>query len=1055
MNDMRFARWNVSRTRVSTSLAHSRSSFCRAVKTLLILALTFCLQQQIEGQELLELKYRLEEEQRAGTYVGNIFDDANVGKIYDSTALQQLQFRFLRQQQYFVIDNLTGIIRTNSQIDREAICPSAVNCDIRVDVVLQPQPFFRIIRASVAVLDINDNWPQYDHDEQVVDVPESAPVGAILLVISATDLDSPEFSIQKYQLISDFDRFELSTTGRRPDGTSDSKLMLTRNLDRELADSYRLQIMAIDSGYPPNTGSMYVTIRVLDVNDNIPKFEQENYTIAVMENVRKQTTVLRLLAVDGDVGPNGQVVYGLSLPSKAAYGDMFGMDNSTGDLYIKGDLDFEKISEYFLTVVARDGGADSTPVTASVTVLVGDANDNAPKIMVSTLSLSPGNAEVFENSALGTFVAYFTVIDQDSGDNGRFECRLNDTHFRIMPMYSTEYQILTASPVDREVLAFYNLTLTCTDFGEKPQESVQTLRVLVTDVNDNAPVFSQKEYREELIENNYIGKVVTTVNATDQDSGNNGEVSYSLSGELADKFQINPDTGVITAAVSFDREDTETVLVDVIARDKGSPSRSSSSLVRVTILDVNDERPIFSHSAYSFAVMENLAPGAEVGTVAAHDRDSSIYGEVTYAVLPTDGSDLFDIDQKRGVISTAKTLDREAVSTYYLMVIASDREVPPLSSTASVTVYVSDENDNSPVFDYPAQTNNTVRISNRTPKGHVITRLRAHDLDVGENGKITFDITQETKGELFDLNMELGTVFVNGDLTDMDGRQFLFEFMARDEGSPRKMAFARLNVIVNRSVSLPRETMPPPLMASPTLTVLLIAVISGILIIILVIAIIIVCLKGQEKQSHKYNCRTETLKMFSKPEKPSLSDCSDYAGATEHGHSAEDSVRKEPDMSMEEHDYPSERSQLAIENPYTLQADPASGSLLGSNAKLCVNGVPCHVSAASKFTGNDHQGCQTVPLLQADKESESNRRGKVLNDNDADSVHSGEGSNADSGHGPSEEGESNANVGRPLVVPDLHNNSVQSSRKSRFANQLSATDCRATTIARLSSTLDI
>lgn len=918
MNYMIFARWKVSRINASTSLAHSRSSFCHAVKTLLILALTFCLQQLIEGQELLELKYRLEEEQRAGTYVGNIFDDANIGKIYDSTALQQLQFRFLRQQQYFVIDNLTGIIRTNSQIDREAICPSAVNCDIRVDVVLQPQPFFRIIRASVAVLDINDNWPQFDHDEQAVEVSESAPVGAILLVISATDLDSPEFSIQKYQLISDFDRFELSMTGRRPDGTSDSKLMLTRNLDRELTDAYRLQIMAIDSGYPPNTGSMDVTIRVLDVNDNIPKFEQENYTIAVMENVRKQTTVLRLLAVDGDVGLNGDVVYGLSLPSMAAYGDMFGMDNSTGDLYIKGDLDFEKISEYFLAVVARDRGADSTPVTASVTVLVGDANDNAPKIMVSTLSLSPGNAEVLENSAMGTFVAYFTVIDQDSGDNGRFECHLNDTHFRIMPMYSTEYQILTAAPIDREVQAFYNLTLTCADFGEKSQESVQTLRVLVTDVNDNAPVFSQKEYREELIENNYLGKVVTAVNATDQDSGNNGEVSYSLSGELADLFQINPDTGVITAAVSFDREVAETVLVDVIAHDKGSPSRSSSALVRITILDVNDEKPIFSHSAYSFEVMENLAPGAEVGAVAAHDRDSSIYGEVTYAILPTDGSDLFDIDQKTGVISTVKALDREVVSTYYLTVISSDREVPPLSSTASVTIYISDENDNSPVFDYPAQTNNTIRISNRTPKGHVITRLRAHDLDIGQNGKITFDITQETKGELFDLDMELGTVIVNGDLTDMDGRQFLFEFMARDEGSPRKMTFARLNIIVNKSVSLPRETL-PPLIASPTLTVLLIAVISGILIIILVIAIVIVCLKGQEKQSRKYNCRTETLKMSLRPEKPSLSDCSDYTGVAEHGSSAEDRVRKEANMSMEEHEYPSERSQLAIENPYTLQ----------------------------------------------------------------------------------------------------------------------------------------
>lgn len=1009
------------------------------------------------------MKYRLEEEQDPGTYVGSVLDDANLRNGYSAAELQRMRFRFLRQQTLFTIDNLTGIIRTNPRIDRETACQDVDPCEKRVDVILQPQPFFRIIRALVTVIDVNDNWPQFDSDDESVEIYESAAVGTIPMVVSATDHDSPQFSVLKYELTSTSGHFELRDMSRRSDGTSDVKLVLAKSLDRELTDVYRLRITAIDGGFPPKYGSMNVTVRVLDVNDNTPNFERKNYTLEVMENAARQKTILRLLAVDGDVGLNGEVVYSLSLPSLAAHGDLFGIDNSTGDLYIRGDLDYEKVSEYLLTVIARDRGPDSIPVTASVTIFVGDANDNAPEITISTLSAIPGTAEVAENSVLGSFVAHLAVSDKDSGENGRFECHLNDTHFKIKEEYSSEYQIVTAAAVDREDVSSYSLTLTCVDFGEEPQESVRLLRVLVTDVNDNDPVFSQDEYNDDLIENNYVGKVLMTVNATDQDSGSNGEISYSLVGQSAGLFHVDPDTGVVTAAVSFDREDAEVVDVQVVAHDKGLPSRSGTAVVRITILDVNDERPVFSQPAYSFSVAENLDPGAEVGTVAAHDRDKSVYGEVTYDVLPTDGSELFGIDHKTGMIFAVKMLDREAVSVYHLTVIASDREVPPLSSTANVTIYVNDENDNSPVFVYPTPTNNTVTISNLTPKGQVIARLRAHDLDVGQNGAITFDISAESRAGLFDVNAELGTVLVSGDLTDKDRSQFLLECSVGDDGNPRRFSFARLNVVVNRSISLPMTTRreEKPLVPSSALTALLVSTIGAILIIVLVVAIVVVCRRRgrRETQTRKYNCRTETLKMFSKPAaKPSLSDFGDYGGATGHGGSADDDdnddrARKEPDESMDGHDVQSERSHLAVENPYTLQISQASGcsSLLGSSAtKLCVNGVSCHASGTPKSARSEQQRNQTVPLLQANnKESEMNCPIRILNDNDADSLRSGEGSNADSGHGPSEEGESNAAAAAaaaaarpfPSSATDNHDNPVQGTRKYRTTNQLPATNC--------------
>lgn len=171
----------------STSSALSKSSYRHVVaKMLLILWLAVCSCDLTDGQDSLDLKYRLEEEQDPGTYVGSVLDDANLRNGYNATDLQQMRFRFLRQQTLFTIDNMTGIIRTNSRIDRDTICQDIDPCNRRVDIILQPQQFFRIIRASVVVLDVNDNWPQFDSSEESVDIYESAAVGTIPMVVSAT-----------------------------------------------------------------------------------------------------------------------------------------------------------------------------------------------------------------------------------------------------------------------------------------------------------------------------------------------------------------------------------------------------------------------------------------------------------------------------------------------------------------------------------------------------------------------------------------------------------------------------------------------------------------------------------------------------------------------------------------------------------------------------------------------------------------------------------------------------------------------------------------------------
>ena len=199
--------------------------------------------------------------------MGDVIRDANLHKIYDPTSIHQLQFRFLRQYHpgWFVIDNGTGVIRSGARIDREAICPGAETCDLRIDVAIQPLQRFRIIRVTVTIDDINDNQPEFSGGERIVEVLESASPGTVLLIPSALDLDGPAFTVQSYKIMSDdgSDRFELVGSG-----SDEVKLVLAGKLDRETVDMHRVRIVAIDGGYPPKSGHVDLTIIVLDVNDN-------------------------------------------------------------------------------------------------------------------------------------------------------------------------------------------------------------------------------------------------------------------------------------------------------------------------------------------------------------------------------------------------------------------------------------------------------------------------------------------------------------------------------------------------------------------------------------------------------------------------------------------------------------------------------------------------------------------------------------------------------------------------------------------------------------------
>lgn len=334
-----------------------------------------------------------------------------------------------------------------------------------------------------------------------------------------------------------------------------------KSLDREQTSEHRLKVIAYDGGQPVRSGSIDVTIIVLDANDNQPQFEHKNYETTVQENLSIGTTILKVTAHDPDSGMNGQVSYALSPSSQSAYGDVFAVNDLTGDVFVKGQVDYERTPVYRLLISAIDGGTDPMPSEATIVIKVNDTNDNSPHIVVNSFVSSDASvADVQENAAAGTFVCHVIVSDPDSGESGRFTCDLssrsddsgyydvkyrteypyeaveysdavnyagsakkrsadysdyddNDAQeaFKLMQLMANEYHVLSGRVFDRETEGRFLVSIVCRDNGFPSLTSVKEVVVNVLDVNDNPPSFERHTYRGELFENNYVGVHVVQV----------------------------------------------------------------------------------------------------------------------------------------------------------------------------------------------------------------------------------------------------------------------------------------------------------------------------------------------------------------------------------------------------------------------------------------------------------------------------------------------------------------------------------------------------------------
>ncbi|XP_058264739.1 protocadherin gamma-A11-like [Hemibagrus wyckioides] len=636
-----------------------------------------------------QLRYSVPEEMKEGAVVGNIAKDLGL----DVNTLMDRRLRIVSgsKDTLFKVNQDNGILYVQKQIDREKICDGDDVCLINIKIAVENPLHIHYI--GIEITDINDHAPSFADKHLNLEVAENRAPGARLDLQSARDPDIGANSIRTYKL-SQNEHFVLEI--RDVDEDKIPSLVLQKYLDRESIHEHRLLLTALDGGNPPKSGSLNITITVLDINDNPPVCSQDVYSLSLHENVSVGKVVMRVNATDPDESSNGEVEYSWARNTKSKIQDIFYVDHISGEIQVKGEIDFEDIQIYRLNIQASDKGQPPLSVDCRVIIKIIDVNDNKPEIEVSSiLNVVP------EDSKPGTVISLITVTDKDSGINGKVICSISGAlPFELKPSVEDNvYSLITSKHLDRELISHYDIILTAKDMGQPALSSFKSLNVKISDINDNFPQFPQNPLELYILENNVPGSSIFSVSATDKDLNENAEITYQIikgdakSNDVWPVLNINTETGVIHALKSFDFEITKTFQFHVLATDSGTPSLSSNVTVNVFILDQNDNVPVILYpvSANGSAegveeIPHNVNAGHLVTKVRAYDADIGYNGWLLFSLQEVSDHSLFGLDRYTGQIRTLRPFTETDEAEHKLVILVKDNGNISLSATATVNI---------------------------------------------------------------------------------------------------------------------------------------------------------------------------------------------------------------------------------------------------------------------------------------------------------------------------------------------------------------------------------
>ncbi|XP_049790396.1 cadherin-related tumor suppressor-like [Schistocerca nitens] len=739
----------------------------------------------------------------------------------------------------FAVDAASGVLSTRGPLDRERVARYSLRVLARAGLAAAEAV------VNVTVLDLNDNAPEFPGAPAEVRLAENAAVGQEVCVCRARDRDAAANSRLAYSLARDPD-------GQFGVGAASGVVYLRRPVRAPPGTSLSVEVAATDGGQPPRTARHALSVLVVDVNDHTPVFDHTSYETSLLESTPVNERFFALAASDADLGANGQVRYAISDGDAAGRFGVF----PDGWLYVRSALDREQRDYYSLLVTASDGGNPPRSSQVPVTVHVVDENDNAPQFANATFEF-----RVRENEPPDSFVGKLSASDRDVGRNAELTFALSggadQRHFTVDPKNGF---VKTLHVFDREQLvrdtgqSYVVLEATVTDNGAPPLGDRVKVYVHVADENDNAPRFLRTPYRVQVSEAAGVGTQVFRVFTADADEGANGQVWYSLAGGNEEgRFAVDAATGVVTVAAPLDRErapayrllveardaapdaafslaggnrrdafgvdaatgalylhrpldyeELAAYALNVTAADGGNPRLATTLLFRVDVEDSNDNPPAFPNTAIVRQIREGIPQRTPIVTVAAEDPDSGANGEVEYRIGAQEppGPAHFGIDPATGVIHTLLPVDREAVDTFRLTVVATDRARPEsarLSAEKLVTVIVEDVNDNAPQF--VSMNAAVLPAAARLPPGDdvLVAVVRARDLDSATNGLVTYDLVSAEPaagGDHFRLDRNSGALTVRRGAALPEPRYHL-AVKASDEAvqAERKSSDAYLTVL--------------------------------------------------------------------------------------------------------------------------------------------------------------------------------------------------------------------------------------------------------------------
>ncbi|XP_073477005.1 protocadherin gamma-B1-like isoform X2 [Aquarana catesbeiana] len=643
-----------------------------------------CLCHSVFGQ----INLSIVEEMTKDSVIANIARD--LGLDINQHSSRKLRIVSSDSEKYFYVNVNNGNLYVKERIDREALCGSEATCFLTFDAVVEHS--FNIFKVKIEIQDINDNPPVFYPETFTIETIELTSPGTRFALQNAEDLDIGINSVQTYKL-SDNSHFTLSMK-ISSDGFKSPEIVLEKSLDQELQNVHELILTALDGGNPVRSGTAVIRIIVIDANDNFPIFSQEVYKVSVNENSAENTTIIKVNANDMDAGTNGQITYSFSKSSGNVHSSgLFRIHPKSGDININKNLDFEKTRNYELSVQAKDGGGLVSHCKVLIQVL--DENDNAPEISINTLS-SP----IPEDSAPGTMVALIKVHDKDSGENGQVESSiLEENLFRLILSSDSYYRIVTSSKLDREKVSSYSITVLARDSGSPTLSSSRIITLEISDVNDNPPVFMKPSYVIYVPENNLPGASIYRVHAFDPDDGKNAKILYSVYSEVpvSSYFSVNMENGVLYAQRSFDYEEHNEFVVQLNARDNGSPSLNSNSTLIIRIVDRNDNEPKILYplpesggSAVFEMVPFSSGPGSLITKVVAVDADVGHNAWLSYHFMQMFEPSYFTINEYTGEIGTLRHFQEKDVLKHKVVVMVKDNGDPSLSATVTINLIIAD-----------------------------------------------------------------------------------------------------------------------------------------------------------------------------------------------------------------------------------------------------------------------------------------------------------------------------------------------------------------------------